>query len=63
MANSQLEIQAEFQLMTKEVLSQLEDLDYADKTHFQYIIIPSNCSFIAYDEKIQAIEKYIEKFK
>lgn len=38
-------------------------LDYADKTHFQYIIIPSNCSFIAYDEKIQAIEKYIEKFK
>lgn len=49
-ANSQLEIQAEFQLMTKEVLSQLEDLDYAkaisDLTQATFILEAAQKSFV-----------------
>lgn len=49
-AESQLDIQAEFQLVTKEVLSQIEDLDYAqaisDLTQAIFILEAAQKSFI-----------------
>lgn len=49
-AESQLEIQAEFQLVTKEVLSQIEDLDYAqaisDLTQASFILEAAQKSFV-----------------
>lgn len=38
-------------------------LNYSNKIHFDKIVIPSNCSFVAYDEELKIIEKYIEEFK
>ncbi len=49
-AESQLDIQAEFQLVTKEVLSQIEDLDYAqaisDLTQATFILEAAQKSFV-----------------